>query len=176
MRIELDQPFLVNEYPGGIVERWFERDQHAHAVYEAHQEAFADHWGFERSSYEEWAHFLLDAPNVDTTMWKIAWDEARSEIAGLCLNGPYGEGDPQMAWTRVLGVRRPYRKQGLGEALLKHSFGLFQARGYRRAGLGVDASSLTNAVALYERAGMHVHKRTFAYQKSLRRQAPEASA
>ena len=168
MRIELDQSVQAPPLPGGIVLRPFEREQHAQAVYEAFQEAFADHWGFERNTYEEWAHFLLDAPDVDFSMWKIAWDAATNEIAGICLNGTYGEGDPQMAWTRTLAVRRAWRKRGLGLALLLHSFGMFQARGYLRAGLGVDASSLTNAVALYERAGMHVHKRTFAYEKTLR--------
>ncbi len=168
MRIELDQPVQASPLPAGIVLRPFERDQHAQAVYEAQQEAFADHWGFEPNSFEEWAHFLLDAPEIDFSMWLLAFEETSGEIAGLCVNVPYGEGNPQMAWTRILGVRRAWRKRGLGSALLNHSFKLFQARGYVRAGLGVDASSLTNAVALYERAGMHVHKRTFAYEKTLR--------
>ena len=70
-------------------------------------------------------------------------------------------------------ARRQWRKQGLGSALLTHSFALFQERGYIRAGLGVDASSLTNAVALYERAGMHVHSRYLLYRKMLRGDAPE---
>jgi ribosomal protein S18 acetylase RimI-like enzyme len=68
----------------------------------------------------------------------------------------------------VLAVRRPWRKRGLGYALLKQSFALFQARGFKTAGLGVDASSLTNAVALYERAGMHVKQQRLVFRKMLR--------
>jgi mycothiol synthase len=83
------------------------------------------------------------------------------------------DGDEQMGWVARLGVRRPWRRQGLGEALLRTSFARFQTVGYTRAGLMVDASSLTNAVALYERAGMHVQKRTLVYRKMLRGGAQE---
>jgi len=168
MRIEFDHPMIAPPLPPGIVLRPFERERDGYTVYQVQQEAFADHWNFEAATYEEWAHFLLDAPNLDFSLWLIAFDESANEIAGICVNNSFGEGDPKMAWTRMLGVRRPWRKQGLGLALLQNSFALFQSRGYVRAGLGVDASSLTNAVALYERAGMHVHERVFAYQKYLR--------
>jgi len=173
MRIELDHPVEVPPLPSGIVLRPFDRQQHGRAVYEAHQEAFADHWDFEGNRYEEWVHYTLDAPDMDFSLWQVAFDEASNEIAGMCINKPFGEGDPYMAWVRTLGVSRPWRKHGLGSALLKGSFALFQARGYLRAGLGVDASSLTNAVALYERAGMRVYRRAFAYQKMLRGTASE---
>jgi hypothetical protein len=53
-------------------------------------------------------------------------------------------------------------------ALLLHSFNEFYRRGSRKAGLGVDASSLTGATRLYERAGMHVARQYDSYQKELR--------
>ena len=53
-------------------------------------------------------------------------------------------------------MRRPWRRRGLGLALLLHSFRDFAARGATRVGLGVDAENTTGAVGLYERAGMHV--------------------
>jgi ribosomal protein S18 acetylase RimI-like enzyme len=68
----------------------------------------------------------------------------------------------------VLAVRRPWRKRGLGLALLKHSFALFQSRGFKTAALSVDGSSLTNAAALYERAGMQVQQQRLVYRKMLR--------
>ena len=142
---------------GWLSLRPFDQERDAQAVYEAHQEAFADHWGFERDSYEEWAHFMLNYARFDPSLWLIAYDG--DQMAGICLNRRYEDDDPQMAWVGMLGVRRHWRRRGLGLALLKHSFALFQQRGFVRAGLGVDASSLTNAVALYERAGMHIHKR-----------------
>jgi mycothiol synthase len=54
----------------------------------------------------------------------------------------------------TLGVRRPWRRRGVALALLQHSFGEFYRRGLRKAGLGVDASSLTGATRLYRKAGM----------------------
>jgi ribosomal protein S18 acetylase RimI-like enzyme len=68
----------------------------------------------------------------------------------------------------VLGVRRPWRKRGLGLALLHHAFGEFYRRGKRKAGLGVDAKNLTGAMRLYEKAGMHIHKQIDLFEKELR--------
>lgn len=172
MGIDLSAPVEVPPLPEGIVVRPFAPGMDAHPVYEAQQEAFADHWGFEPNSYEEWAHFFINKPDVDLSMWLLAYDG--DQIAGMSINRPYGESDPGMAWVGTLAVRRPWRKHGLGTALLKRSFALFQERGYPRAGLGVDAASLTNAVALYERAGMHVVLRTLAYRKALRGSLPDA--
>jgi ribosomal protein S18 acetylase RimI-like enzyme len=52
------------------------------------------------------------------------------------------------------GVRRPWRRRGLGLALLRRAFGEFQRRGERLVQLGVDAASPTGATRLYERVGM----------------------
>jgi mycothiol synthase len=67
-----------------------------------------------------------------------------------------------------VGVRRAWRKRGLAQALLRQCFAEYQRRGYQRVELGVDSDSPTNAVALYERAGMHVHQRVLYYRKTLR--------
>ena len=64
----------------------------------------------------------------------------------------------QRAVVELLGVRRPWRRRGLGMALLRQAFYLFQQKGFTEAELGVDAESRTNAVALYERGGMHTHR------------------
>ena len=75
---------------------------------------------------------------------------------------------PKMGWVGTLGVRRPWRKQGLGLALLHESFAAFHRLGPTRVGLGVDASSLTGATRLYERAGMSPIRQFDMYQKILR--------
>lgn len=73
-----------------------------------------------------------------------------------------------MGWVGTLGVRRPWRRKGVALALLHHSFAAFQGIGKQRAGLGVDASSLTGATRLYEKAGMHVARQFDRYEKVLR--------
>jgi ribosomal protein S18 acetylase RimI-like enzyme len=70
--------------------------------------------------------------------------------------------------VRSLGVRRPWRKRGIGLALLRHSFNEFYRRGKRKVGLGVDAQNLTGALRLYENAGMHVDQAFDFYEKELR--------
>jgi ribosomal protein S18 acetylase RimI-like enzyme len=59
-------------------------------------------------------------------------------------------------------------RQGLGEALLLHSFLAFRERGLTRATLGVDASSPTGATRLYERAGMSVYRDTLFLEREVR--------
>ena len=65
-----------------------------------------------------------------------------------------------------LAVRRPWRRRGLGEALLREAFVALGAAGKRRAGLGVDAENTTGAVALYKRVGMHVVRRSDTWELS----------
>jgi hypothetical protein len=52
--------------------------------------------------------------------------------------------------------------------LLYHIFAEFSQRGKQRVGLGVDASSLTGATRLYEKAGMQVASRMAQFEKILR--------
>ena len=71
-------------------------------------------------------------------------------------------------WIDTLGVRRPWRRQGLAEALLYHSFAELRRRGRTRVELGVDASSLTGATRLYEKAGMRAIREFTSFEKELR--------
>lgn len=178
MRIAFDyaretlDPLDAPPLPNGLVLRPFHWERDARAVYEADMDAFADHWGFERDSFEEWSREHLNHPQTDFSLWLVAY--AGDEIAGICLNRALDGDHLDTAWVWVLGVRRFWRRQGLGEALLKASFTLFRERGFDGAGLMVDSSNATNAVGLYERAGMSVSKRRDVYHKMLREAAPSA--
>jgi ribosomal protein S18 acetylase RimI-like enzyme len=108
-----------------------------------------------------------DKEKFDPSLWHIAMDG--DQIAGFSICS-IERSDPEapMGWVHALGVRRAWRKRGLGMALLLHSFGEFYRRGYRKAGLGVDASNLTGALRLYERAGMSVFRQYDRYELELR--------
>jgi mycothiol synthase len=167
MQIELQQPIEVPRLPEGIMLRPFDAERDARAVYQAHQEAFRDHWNHDRDTpYDEWKPMTLNHPDGDPSLWLVAWDG--DEIAGIAINRIHDDERPDEGWVSVLAVRRPWRKRGLGQALLKQSFALFQQRGFKSAALGVDASSLTNAVALYERAGMKIQQERLVFRKMLR--------
>jgi len=170
MLINLDGPVPEPEFPAGITLRTFNPETDAEAVYRADADAFRDHFGFIEMPFEEgfkrFKHFMIDHDEFDRTLWYLAMDG--DEIAGFNLCRPRSYDDPDLGWVGELGVRRPWRKRGLGLALLRHSFNEFYQRGRRKVGLGVDAQNLTGALRLYESAGMHVHQAFDQYEKELR--------
>ena len=110
--------------------------------------------------------FYLRSRGFDRVLWLLAW--RGDELAGFAL-GYAGQGsDESLGWIGSLGVRAPWRRRGLGEALLRSAFQSLHARGFRRVGLGVDAENATGAVALYERAGMRVVRQTDNWVLELR--------
>jgi mycothiol synthase len=149
-------------WPEGIELRPFDADAHAYLVYRAHEEAFRDHWGVTPHSFEEWRHRTMESSEFDPSLWFVAWDG--DQVAGYVLNRYRSE----KGWVGTLGVRRPWRKRGLGLALLYHSFEGFFKRGTRVISLGVDAASQTGATRLYQKAGMHVASEFVSYEKELR--------
>jgi ribosomal protein S18 acetylase RimI-like enzyme len=162
MEITLEGAPPVPIWPEGIELRPFDVDAHAYLVYRAHEEAFQDHWGHTPHSFEEWRHRTLESSDFDPSLWFIAWEADR--IAGYALDRYRSD----KGWVGTLGVRRLWRRRGLGLALLYHSFGEFFKLGSRVISLGVDASNPTGATRLYQKAGMHVASEFVSYEKELR--------
>jgi mycothiol synthase len=170
MEIALEAPPPAPVWPAGIAVRTLVQGQEERAVIAAVRDAFRDHWGYVERPFEEevamWTHFAREDPDFDPSLWFLAM--AGDEIAGMSLCQRHVHDDREMGWVGTLGVRRPWRRLGLGLALLQHSFGEFYQRGKRKVGLGVDAQSLTGATRLYERAGMHVAREYVTFEKELR--------
>ena len=132
------------------------------AFHAAMDEAFADEWNHVSMPFEQWAKRRMNVRDFDPTLWFIVREG--NEIAAVlrCDAARGGAG-----WIGALGVRRPWRRRGLGLALLRHAFAEFYRRGQPRVGLGVDAQNPTGATRLYERAGMHVAYEAAAFKKEL---------
>lgn len=162
MEISLETAPPTPVWPAGIELHPFDTDKHSYLVYRADEEAFLDHWGHTPHPFDEWKHHAIEREDFDPSLWFIAWDG--DQIAGLALDR-YRNGH---GWVGSLGVRRPWRKRGLGLALLHHSFGEFYKRGKRTVSLGVDAANPTGATRLYQKAGMHVAAEYVSYEKELR--------
>ena len=162
MEIELNEMPAAPVWPEGVELRPYVRGRDDYAVYRAIDTAFQDHWGHISHEFEDWKHWAIERESFDPTLWFIAW--GGNEIAGSahCLLESGG------GWVDDLEVQRPWRRRGLGMALLQHAFGEFYRRGQRRAALNVDSQNLTGAVRLYERAGMHKARETITYEKELR--------
>ncbi|HEU0302941.1 MAG TPA: GNAT family N-acetyltransferase [Gaiellaceae bacterium] len=162
MEIGLDAEPAPPVWPEGMTVRTVEPGE-TRAVYDAITDAFADHWDFVPTAFEEWEHLFVRSSEFDPTLWFLAVEG--DEIAGLSLCR--SERRPGVGHVGVLGVRPAWRRQGLGTALLLHSFHELRARGRPRADLGVDGENTTGAVRLYERAGMSVVRRSDSYEKEL---------
>lgn len=162
MEIEMSEAPLAPEWPDHVTVRTFIPGQDDRTVFAAVDEAFQDHWGHMEGNFDEWKHWTIERENFDPSLWFLAFEGDEIAGASLCT---YQMGD---GWVDTLGVRRPWRRKGLGMALLLHSFGEFSRRGKYNVGLSVDSQNLTGATRLYERAGMHVARIYISYEKELR--------
>jgi mycothiol synthase len=164
MEIDLEGKARESSWPEGIAVRPVRDDEHQR-VYDAVVEVWQDTSDPIDETFDEWAHWMIRSETFDPSLWFLAL--AGDELAGfsLCKRSSI---DPATGYVATLGVRRPWRKQGLGEALLLHSFAAFEQRGWTRGTLGVDASSPTGATRLYERAGMSVYRDTAFFERPVR--------
>jgi ribosomal protein S18 acetylase RimI-like enzyme len=165
MEIELGVEAPPESALDGVEIRPYRHPEDEVRTFEAHEEAFADHWGHHPQTIEEWRPFASGSRQFDPTLWFLAWDG--DDVAGYSLNAFERPGDRGYGWVGTLGVRRPWRRRGIGEALLRRSFAALHARGQRRIRLSVDAQNQTGATRLYERVGMHVVHASNRWEKAL---------
>ena len=135
------------------------RVEDSRAFQEALHEAFQDHWEWHGVPYDEWWEMR---EGDDHSLWYVVRDG--DEIAAAVRNetGRLGGG-----YVAIIGVRRPWRGQGIAKALLYRSFGEFWKRGISRVTLGVDAESPTGATKLYESVGMHVESENVVFERAV---------
>ena len=161
MEIELDDEPPEPVWPEGLGLRAFVPGRDDREVFEAVEDAFRDVWGRPRGTLERFVG-MTENENFDPSLWFLAVEGG--EIAGTLLcKTVAGEG-----WVDVVGVRRPWRRRGLGLALLRQAFAAYRRRGVRRVELSVDAGSVTGAPRLYGRAGMRLKTGYVVHQKELR--------
>jgi mycothiol synthase len=163
MSIALDAPPPEPEWPAGIRVRRLVPGQDEQAAFAANREAFLDHWGTTQTTFDEW----IETKQVelrDPRLCLLAVDEASGEIAGTCFcRVVAGAG-----WVSSIGVRRPWRRRGLGLALLRQTLAECWRQGVREVSLSADSESSTGAPRVYFNAGMHVARSYIAYQRELR--------
>ncbi|WP_161975798.1 GNAT family N-acetyltransferase [Tengunoibacter tsumagoiensis] len=159
-------PAPIGSVPG-IQIRSFVPAQDAQKAFEADNEAFLDQKGYISRTFELWSQRLkLHADDFDPTLCFLAWDE--EHVAG----GVYNHIERGVGEVMHLGVRRPFRKRGVGTALMRYSLAEYYQRGITTVHLTVDADSLTQAHLLYERLGFQVKDtyRNYIYELSKREQ------
>jgi mycothiol synthase len=166
MRVDFRGVPPAPSVPAGIRIEQLDPETDVDAAFDAHHEAFADHWGEMEETPEEFRHWLIDTPRFDRELSLLARDGP--VVAGYVFAWTDAEEDPSRGYVASLGTRRAYRGRGIAEALLRHTFRTLLDRGQRGCDLHVDSDSLTGATRLYERVGMTAHPRFARWEKELR--------
>lgn len=167
MRRPLDVPIPDAPVPVGLELRPVRPEDHRR-IWDANVEAFRDHWEPAERTEADYRAWFAD-PDTDTSLWRVAW--AGDEVAGLSMNSIYAEENERLGikagWLEQVSVRRPWRRRGLGAAVIAASLRAFRDRGMDEAMLGVDAENPTGALALYEHLGFTRHRTFRVYRKRL---------
>jgi ribosomal protein S18 acetylase RimI-like enzyme len=164
MEIDLDDPARPQP-PDGIAVKPY-ADDDAEPLRQALNEAFVLDATWQTVTPEVFrGGFYLKSRGFDPALWALAWDG--DALAGFSLAYSGHGSDETLGWVGTLGVREPWRRRGLGEAMLRTSFHALWERGFRRAGLGVDIENVTGALRLYERAGMRPVHRSESWARRL---------
>jgi mycothiol synthase len=161
MEIRLEPGVDAGVPPPGIAIRPRREDDDP-AIFVTVEEAFREHWGFQPSRYEEWLKEWRGSATYDPTLWLVATEG--DEIVGVMLANAEDDG---RGWIGDLGVRDAWRGRGIGEALLRAAFAMFERRGLTTVTLNVDRDNATGATRLYERAGMRERQRWQVVSKTL---------
>ena len=108
--------------------------------------------------FDDWRGFMLEDPSFEPENWFLV--EADGELVAAALNW-------SDAYVKDLVVHPAWRRRGLGEALMRHTFRHFGDRGVPRVTLKTDSTNPTQAWRLYERLGMRKERTYEVFQKRL---------
>ncbi len=135
------------------------------AVRAAHNEAFADHWGSQPRTAENWARTVTGHRDFRPGWSFVVLDETSATaapasepvVAAYTLSAAYPQDwaarGRSEGYTTHLGVRRAHRRRGLGRLLLARAMAAFAEDGMQGAALDVDAENPTGALGLYRGLG-----------------------
>lgn len=151
--------------PDGVVIRSYRPGMDQDATLAALNEAFQDHWSSSPGSPELWAYWT-SRPERRFDLWFLAWDGDR--IAGVCLcelEAAYNQQrGTQSGCVDDVAVRRPWRRRGVGAALIVSGLRALKSAGMTSAHLYADADNPTGAVRLYQRLGFVEEWRSISYR------------
>jgi mycothiol synthase len=160
MKIQLNGQPSLPQIPNGMTIRTFQPDQDEMILFELYDETFQDSWGYSKKDYSEWIH-QKKGDQYDPSLWYIVWQD--TEPVAFLMSRMQEDG----LFIDLLGVRKPWRKKGVGQAMLLHVFQESYHRGQNTILLYVDTDSLTNAHRVYKQVGMNPDSQTAVYKKEL---------
>lgn len=142
-------------------------DEDIEELVEAFNDSFRDHMNFAPERKERFVNFR-DC-NKDPRVLTLAM--RGGEIVGFCLSEESEtfnrERKVKTGWVDILGVRPPYRRKGIGRALLADGIDWILDRGMDTVHLGVFARN-EKALGLYLSFGFSKERESIWFRKNLR--------
>lgn len=133
----------------------WDQTRHGRAIFEAHREAFLDHWGSVPQDWEGWQHDSIEDSHTRLDLSPVAM--AGDEVVGYSLNQVWPDDAEVRGLTEgylgAIGVRKAWRRRGVATALILESIRRIAEAGLDNATLTTDTDSLTGAFTLYTRLG-----------------------
>jgi ribosomal protein S18 acetylase RimI-like enzyme len=126
--------------------------------------AFRDTPDYQPRPYERWREWVDGQASVAWDEWLVA--DAGGTPAGILQSSDQALDDNE-GWVKMLAVSREHRRRGVGEALLRHAFALYAAKGRTKVGLGVDLENPTEAARLYRAVGMAPVYEADVYERTI---------
>lgn len=142
LRKILDDDLIAPHWPDGFVMRGFEPAD-ASALHALLTEVFDD--GADGPFEEWWPRISGDAEFDPALCFLVIDGKGRLAGAALCW---------ATAFVKDLAVHPEARGRGIAEALMRHAFLTFEARGAGQVDLKTNIVENAAAVRLYERLGM----------------------
>ncbi len=148
-RLRKDLRGLLREpvWPSGSRLVAFDPIHQAEPVHQLLAEAYATGGGHVGAFVTWWTSIRVD-PEYDPSLILLAVDHEDS-IVGVAFCWTSG-------FLKDLAVAVPWRRRGLGEALLRHAFLVFRTRGAEHLDLKVECDNPSGAGRLYRRLGMRL--------------------
>jgi mycothiol synthase len=133
-------------------------------IFEAKNEAFRDHWGSQPSTRESWTS-MVEQSTFRFDLSVIAVD--RGEVAGFVLTQVNPDDFALQGYVGgyipLVGVTRPWRRQGVAPALLAAALRRYREEGHEKVALDVDSANPTGALSLYTGMGFVPETRSIAF-------------
>ena len=155
MEVDVASDFDAGSPPDGITirPRTAADDR---AIVEVMADAFDDPWDYEDARQE------FDRSRThDPSLWLVAF-EGDHPVGALFSYITHARGQ-----ISAVGVRAPWRRRGIGLALVRAAFARLRDRGISNVRLNVERDNASGATRLYERAGMRLRRRWLVVSKTV---------
>jgi mycothiol synthase len=165
---DLNQPIPWSSLPDGMsFVTW--NAERASLFYLVYDHAFRGRPGFPGWTEDVWRHDLTAESTFRGDLSLLLMDGPEPVGFAICHIENEGDGGPSSeGWIAQMGVRPPWRKRGLGTALLCEVMQRLKTMGSRYAVLEVNTNN-PEARSLYRGLGFEYCRRRSSFQKSVSR-------